>query len=321
MIAVTDLHANVDWPALISALESGATYSAIAALNVDAAAFGAYSQAVTAAFLESGTATATLIRQSGIAGVGIRFDATNPRAERWIRENVAASIVGFVEEQVQTARTVIEAGYAAGSHPHTIARDLSGRVGNSGVREGGVLGLDGPRADRLHKVSLGMRTQEGVQDLVVRRRDGTLAVRYKVNKSTEARILSAYRNESAVPEKQRIISERQYSNALLRDRAETVAETETADAVMNARDESWRQAAESQGMDEGAIRKTWRHRRGGDGRPAHIAMAGVSVMGLETPFILPTGELMLYPHDPAGGAKNNIRCACSAEYSLQRQVS
>ena len=28
-----------------------------------------------------------------------------------------------------------------GNHPHTIARDLGGRVGVGGVREGGVLGI------------------------------------------------------------------------------------------------------------------------------------------------------------------------------------
>lgn len=316
MRAVTDLHAQVDWPALLSALESGATYSAIAALNIDAAAFGVYSQTVTQVFIESGTATARQIISTDRSFIGLRFNMQNPRAEMWIRDNVAERVVGFAQEQIDTARAVIEAGYSAGSHPHTIARDLAGRVGSGGVREGGVLGLDGPRAARLDAVTRGMRTPEGVQSLVV---DGR--VKYKVNAATEKRILKAYREGTAVPPKERAISERQYANALLKDRADTIARTETAGAVMNARNESWEQAAESQGMDTGDIIKTWRHRRGGDGRLDHIAMAGVEVRGLNTPFELPDGSVMQYPHDPAGGAKNNINCACTAEYRLVRRAS
>lgn len=226
-----------------------------------------------------------------------------------------------MQEQVETAREVIAAGYMGGSHPHTIARDLVGRVGVGGVREGGVLGLDAPRAARLAKVSNGMRTPDGVQDLVVQRLDGSLAMRYKVNKATEQRILAAYAKGEAVPEAQRLLSERQYSNALLKARADTVATTETAAAVMGARDNAWEQAAEQQGLDRNAVVKTWRHRRGGDGRLTHIAMAGKSVVGLDTPFVLSDGSVMQHAHDPAGGAKNNVSCGCDTEYRIIRQVT
>lgn len=319
--AVDDLHANVNWPELISALESGSVGAAIASLNISEAAFISYSQAMAAAFVESGVEASKYIIRTKQAGIGLRFNMQNPRAEKWIRENVAGRVVGFAQEQVEIARTVIENGYAAGNHPRNIATDLVGRVNRSGTREGGVLGLDGPRAARLNAVSNGMRTAEGVQDLVVRRADGSLSVRYKVNPATHKRILSAYRKGEAVPLDQRILSERQYSNALLKHRADTVADTEVAGAVMGSRDEAWQQAAESQGMDRNAIRKTWRHRRGPqDGRETHIDINGTSVMGLDTPFILSDGSVMNFPHDPNGGARNNIRCSCDAEYSLRRVV-
>jgi len=231
MRAVVDLQANVDWPALLAALESGSTFSAVQALNINEGAFNEYSQVLTSVFLESGTATASLIAGSGQGAVGLRFNLQNPSAEKWIRQNVATRVVGFVQEQVETAREVIAAGYMGGNHPHTIARDLVGRVGAGGVREGGVLGLDAPRAARLANVSAGMRTPEGVQSLVVKRLDGSLAMRYKVNPATEQRILAAYMRGEAVPEAQRLLSERQYRNALLQARAETVATTEASAAV------------------------------------------------------------------------------------------
>lgn len=321
MRAVVDLHANVDWPALIAALESGSTFNAVQALNISEGAFNEYSQVLTSVFVESGTATASLIIGSGQGAIGLRFNLQNPAAEKWIQQNVATRVVGFVQEQVETAREVIAAGYMGGNHPHTIARDLVGRVGAGGVREGGVLGLDAPRAARLVKVSNGMRTPDGVQSLVIRREDGSLAMRYKVNKAAEQRILAAYAKGEAVPEAQRILSERQYSNALLKDRADTVATTETAAAVMGARDSAWEQAAAQQGLDRNAVLKTWRHRRGGDGRITHIEMAGVSVAGIDTPFVLSDGSVMMHAHDPSGGARNNVSCGCDTEYRIIRRVT
>lgn len=320
MRAVVDLQANVDWRALIAALESGSTFSAVQALNINEGAFNEYSQVLTSVFVESGTATASLIIGSGQGAVGLRFNLQNPAAEKWIRQNVATRVVGFVQEQVESAREVIAAGYSLGHHPHTIALDLAGRVAG-GARQGGILGLDAPRAARLAKVSSGMRTPDGVQSLVIRHENGSLAMRYKVNKATEQRILAAHAKGEAVPEAQRMLSERQYRNALLKARADTVATTETASAVMGARDVAWQQAAEQQGLDRSAVLKTWRHRRGADGRITHIEMAGVSVTGLDTPFVLSDGSVMMYPHDPNGGAHNVINCGCDCEYRLIRSVS
>lgn len=321
MASVTDLQAGVNWPALIAALEQFNTEAAIAALNIDPAAWQEYSQTMTAAYAQSGASTMTYIKQQGIGGIGVRFNMGNPRAEAWIADNVGAFITRVTEEQIDTVRQLIERGYAAGEGPRTIARDIAGRVGPGGTRQGGVLGLDGPRAERLHRVSQGMRTPDGVRGLVVEHLDGSVTLRYKVNRATGNRILKAYRAGEAVPASERALSERQYSNALLQARAETVAATETASAVMNSRDEAWSQAASEQGLTRDDVFKSWNHRRGPlDGRESHIAMASVTVRGLDTPFQLPTGDLMLFPHDPAGGARNNVRCACSCSYSIRRQV-
>lgn len=318
MASVTDLSANVNWRALLAALEAGNIDSAIAALNIAPEAWAEYSAVVSDAYAKSGAATMAQITANGIVQVGTRFRMTNPRAEEWMRRNVAESVVGFTQEQIKSAREVISNGYALGNHPHTIARDLVGRVGASGVREGGIMGLDAPRAMRLDRVRQGMRTAEGVKDLVIEHADGSLSLRYKVNKATGDRIFKAYRSETAVPAAERAISERQYYNALMKARADTVAETETGNAVMSARQESWEQAAESQGLDKSAVRKTWQHRRGASRyhRPDHLAMSGKSVEGLDTPFEFPDGARLQHAHDVNGGARHTIRCGCSTEYRL-----
>lgn len=320
MASVTDLQSNVDWSRLLLELERMNTDGAIAALNISPEAWSEYSASVTAAYAKAGASTAAQITVQGIGGIGTRFQMNNPRAQAWIAENVGGSIVGFTREAQMTARTVIEAGYALGQGPRNIAADLVGRV-QGGIRTGGILGLDNPRAMRLQAVTAGMRTPEGVRDLVTQHLDGTISVRYQVNPATEQRILRAFRAGTEVPLNDRVISERQYSNALLKARADTVAETETANAVMAARDEEWQQLAESQGLDKSAVIKTWRHRRGGakEFRPDHLAMSGRSVRGLDTLFMI-SGVPMRYAHDPRGGAKNNIRCGCDTEYRLDQSA-
>lgn len=324
MASVTDLSANVDWSLLLDRLDARDIEGAIAALNISPAAWSQYSAAVTETFAASGAAHAAQIKAAGIGSIGTRFNMTNPRAEQWIRENVGGSITGFTQEQVEVARETIEAGYAAGKGPRNIGTDLVGRTGApGGGRQGGVIGLDAPRARRLRAVSDGMRTAEGVQSLVVKHQDGTLSLRYKVNKATANRILAAYRKGEAVPQNQRITSERQYKNALLQARGDTVAQTETADAVLNARDEEWRQLAESEGLSQDSIIKTWRHGRGptANHRHDHLAMAGNSVRGIDTPFVFPDGAQLRFAHDPNGGAKHIINCGCQTDYRIDRTLS
>lgn len=319
MASVTDLQANVDWTALLDALQRYDTEAAIAALNIAPEAWAEYSTAMSAAYAKAGASTIAQIQASGIAGIGVRFQMTNPAAQQWIRENVGEAIVGFTREQIQIARQIIEAGYAQGMGPRNIAIDLVGRATGGKARTGGVLGLDAPRAERLMRVKQGMLTAEGVRDLVIEHADGSLNMRYAVNKATEQRILRAYRNGTAVPAADREISLRQYQNALLKSRADTVARTETGMSVMSARYQSWLQIAESQGLDASAIKKTWIHGAGrkGDYRPAHLALNGKSVQGLYTPFMV-EGTPMQHALDKRGGARQVINCRCSTVFSLNQ---
>lgn len=319
MASVTDLQSNVDWRALLDALEQRDIEQAIAALNIEPAAWAEYSSVMTEAYAKAGASTAAQIQAVGVADIGTRFRMTNPRAQDWIARNVADRVVGFTQEQVMAARGLIEAGFARGQGPRNIAVDLAGRAtGPGGARAGGILGLDGPRAARYQKVVEGMRTAEGVRGLVIEHADGSVSLKYRVNKATAQRILRAHRAGNEVPDAERVISERQYKNALLKDRADTIAETETGNTVMSARMEEWKQLVETQGIDPKSVIKTWRHGRGPDKyhRPDHLAMSGKEVRGLDTPFEFPDGVTMQHAHDPTGGAKHVIRCGCDTTFRL-----
>ncbi len=314
--AVEDLHAGIDWPALLDALTREDIEGAIVALNIEPAAFQAYAAVKTSALMEAGAMTVATITIPGGGMVGVRFDMSNPGAERLIRSMVGDRITGgLVPEQVQVVRDTVLAGFEKGRHPNRIATDIAGRVIN-GQRAGGVLGLDAPRASRLRAVTDGMRTAEGVQDLV-EVRNGVPTVRYRVNRQTEARILRAYHRGEALSPADQAISARQYSNALLKARAETIARTETAQSVMGARHEAWTQVLTAKNLPPEAVIKEWRH--GGhvkEPRPHHRAMSGQRVRGLDAPFEFSNGARLRFAHDPDGPASEIILCSCDTTFFL-----
>ncbi len=318
LAAWQDVRQGINWTELRAALGRGDVQGAVDALGIEPAAFEKYRAAATGAYAEGGSLAATHVNGPRGANITFRFDMTNLRAEDWIKRNVAQRIVGIAEEAQSVARETILTGYAAGRHPNNIALDLAGRV-SEGSRAGGTLALDGPRADRLRIVLRGMETKEGVQDLV-EMVGGKPKVRYKVNAATEARIIKAWRAGTAVPLKDRAISARQYQNALLQARAEIVARTETGQAVMSARMEEWRQAAEKLGYPADRVVKKWTHGGGSDPRWWHLAAEGMEVRGLETPFILANGAVMQHALDPAGGPGETIACRCNTLFRLIHAV-
>lgn len=314
--ALDDLRTGVDFAALLTALEARDIEAAIRALRLEPAAFYSLGAAKTAAYAEGGALTAAAIELGGGQSIRFRFDMQNPRAEEWIRLYSAARVTALADEARQAVRDTIFSGYGLGRHPNDIARDLVGRV-SGGIRQGGILGLDGPRAARLAAVLRGMETAEGVRDLV----DvvgGKPRVRYAVNPATAARILKAWYAGTAVPPAERELSARQYSNALLKSRGETIARTETAQAVRMSQAEAWRQVMDAEGLPPEAIQKTWIHGGGvSDPRPHHVAANGKTVIGFDTPFELANGARLQYPHDPAAPGSETINCTCNAEIRLR----
>ena len=314
--AVADLRGGIDWPALLDALRNNRIEAAIDALNIEPAVFQRYAALQTSIFEAAGAATVASINLPGLVSAAVRFDMTNPGAERWIAENVGTQITRITADQVQLARQVILEGYQAGQGPQNIAVDLVGRVQN-GVRQGGVIGLDAPRADRLLKVTEAIKTAEGVQSLVIKRADGTLAVKYKGNKTTEAAILKAYRQGVAVPAAAQRRLMAQYSNRLLKERAETVARFETAQSVMGARRQAWAQLLAKRNIPPEAVGKRWVHGGGvREPRPHHVAMSGTVVTGIDTPFTFSNGAVMQYAHDPAAPLSETVLCGCNTEYFI-----
>lgn len=254
------------------------------------------------------------------------FEMQNPRAEARIRSEAAARVAGYVDEQVQSARRVIADGFARGEGPQTIAIDIAGRVNPiSGRREGGIVGLSDPQVGYVD--SMRARLLSGDPDEMMKvlgrfDKDGKwipgtgMTLRDRRYDGAVKRAIAAIAKGKSNPLTRDKIDEltAKYSDRLLARRAEDIARTETASGVEMARAEATRQALEKAGLVDDAVTKEWIHQGGiRHARDTHLSMNGKTVDGMEAVFHLPDGSVMLHPHDPAGGVKNNANCRCRGD--------
>lgn len=265
----------------------------------------------------------------GGGSVRFRFDMTNPRAEARIRTEAATRVAGYVDGQIETARRVIADGFARGEGPQTIATDIAGRINPiSGRREGGIVGLSDPQVgyvDSMRRRLLSSDPDEMIKVLGRFDKDGkwipetgqTLRDRrYDAQIKRAIRDVAAGKPDPLTGDKIDEMTAK-YSDRLLKRRAEDIARTETASGVEMARAEATKQALDKAGLPDAAVTKTWIHQGGPrHARDWHISMNGQTVKGIDGVFFLPDGSVMLYPHDPDGGVKNNANCRCRGDQAI-----
>ncbi len=310
--AIDDMRGGIDTKALRVALEANDIDAAIRALDISPASFNQYLAARQTAFGEAGVLAASYIPTAEAGSVRFSFDMTNPRAERWIREEAGTRITGYVQEQIDIARQVIVDGYSAGRGPNDIATDIAGRIDRvTGKRSGGIIGLSEPQKGYVQ--TMRARLESGDPAEMRKVLDG-MTLR---DKRYDARILKAIETGQPVSKADIDLMTQRYSDKLLKRRAEDIARTETAQGVMGSRQEAFRQALEKEGLPGEALEKTWLHNGGAENaREQHIAMQGEKVTGIETAFTLPDGTQMKHTHDPAGGARHSVNCRCSTNYKI-----
>jgi len=90
-------------------------------------------------------------------------------------------------------------------------------------------------------------------------------------------------------------------------RARLIAQTETHGAVNYGRFKK----IERVGLETGAKQfKKWLPHRDGFTREPHASMSDSKPIPYNEPFVV-GGEMLMYPGDPSGSAKNIIRCRCT----------
>ena len=299
--AIQAARRNVDFAALIEALERGDLNAAIRLLDVPQALLFPLEDAVRAAYIEGGQMVAVAAPQALIG-----FGGNTPAAQAWLREMSSTRIQGIQADTLEATRVALEAGRAQGMGSRELATMIVGkRVGNR--REGGILGLTTQIADSI--MSGRAKLLSGDPDLMAeylnlklrdRRYDRTIKKAIKEGRKLTVKevdaILDAHKSKA------------------LAYRGRVIAKNETFTALEAGRYEAVRQALENPDV-EGAT-KRWQHNLSLEPRLDHVAMSG-TVIEFGQSFVLPDGVMMKHAHDPSAPISHTANCRCITVYRIR----
>ncbi len=253
--------------------------------------------AITAAFVEGGQTVPVAAPSYAVA---FGFDGRATGAAAWARDHVGGLVTNIITDQREAIREVISGQVATGIGPRKAALQIAGRVTPQG-RVGGIVGLSRPQAGYL------INARAELEAL-----DGGYFTRKLRDKRFDGLIKKAIAADKAIsPVDVDRITQR-YSDKMLKHRADTIARTESITALRAGRREGIEQAIEQGAIGGRAIKRVWSATLDSRTRPDHVAMDNMEVDGMDTPFRLPDGSLMLFPGDTSMGASaaQTIACRC-----------
>lgn len=308
MDAIGNLKAGADHQRLVEAIKADDLPGAIAALELDPAAFNDLLEAIREAYLGGGKSAVESMRAPAAAGV-IRFDGRNLEAERWLREQSADLVSRILADQREAIRVKLTEGMARGANPNATAREIVGRVDRvTGKRVGGIIGLTSQQAGYVATARDELASGDPAQ---LR----NYLERARRDKRFDRTVLKAIDDGTAVPADIARKAVNRYEARLLELRGQTIAKVETFASLAAAKHEAYRQAIDSGKLDVSAVTKIWRHFRNEHPRLTHVAMQGKTV-GFREDFVLADGTRMQYPHAPGAPIKHTAGCHCQADYRV-----
>lgn len=226
----------------------------------------------------------------GVSNVSIGFDPTNQRAADIMRRSRLNFVTAFSREQRNTTRTALADALSSGEGPREAARVFKNSIGLTRTQQNAVDSYE----DLLRKQS----AQALSRELRDRRFDSTVSEAIEtgqpLSNSQIDRMVDRYREQ------------------MLTYRAENIARTETLRAVSQARQEALEQTLEQAGVEAEAVRRRWVATKDARTRDSHAAMDGQEV-GMDEPFITPSGVPIMWPGDPNAPASESINCRCTVQ--------
>jgi len=246
-----------------------------------------------------------------VAKAIVRFDVANERANQQIETYAGEKITAITTDTEAAARTAILAGYEQGQGPIQIALDLAGRIGPSGNREGGVLGMSNAQTEWA--MSFRQRLLSG--DPTQMREALGMTLR---DKRYDKTVLNAIETGEALPTQDVTRMVNRYIDNAVKLRGETVARTETGAAVHKAAHEAFLQTLNQTEYTPDDVSRTWRSAGDKKVRDTHRGMNGQTVDGLHTPFVSPSGARLMHPLDASLGAPASeiVNCRCDEEINI-----
>lgn len=305
--AIERIKSRATLSTLIRHIEAGNVQAALQSLNISPAVFSPVADIAAQSYTAAGHTTADAL--DGLRGprgaeMVVHFNGTLPEASQQVMQ-LGTKITGELSaETLEAARIYLQAGIDGGINPRQTALNLIGRIGPSGRREGGIIGLTRLQERYVARARANLLSGDPVrmaEYLNLTRRDKRLdsAVKKAIAKGTK---LPPAFVDKAIG---------RLSDSYLLLRGETIARTETLAAMNQGARQATEQMMTENGVPRETVVKVWRTSIDGRERESHRALNRVSV-GIDALF--PNG--LLYPHDPNGPPAEVINCRCLVEYDV-----
>lgn len=238
------------------------------------------------------------------ARIAFRFDVRDPVVEEFLAATAATLVNDVVQQQREAIQFYLQRGLRLGQNPRQTALDIVGRVNRvTGNRVGGIIGLNAQQARAVAALKEALADPDtATRYFRLQRRDRRFDSMVKRSRRL-GRPLTASQIE-------RITS--RYSDRLLQLRGETIARTETLEAMSTGRHQAMEQVVQKGGIDPRFVTRTWETNMDGRERRQHALMNRTSVTGYNQPFYLPDNTRMKHPGDRSlgAGADQIINCRC-----------
>lgn len=285
---------------LIKALEDNDIEAAIRAIGLNPVAFRPFDRALSNMFEVAGTETAKglpVVRLDDGFKVNFQFNIRNPAAEQWLRDNSSTLVKEVLDDQRTLIQNHLRVSLQNGDNPRTAALDLVGRVGASGRRENGIIGLTSSQAEWVRNYEAALRSDNPADALNYNLRDARFDRTVEKGDLTDSQI-------NAMVDA--------YTNRALRYRAETIALNETVGALHEAQAQAVQQALDTGALERKHLTKIWHTAHDDRVRESHKAMDGQEV-SIDEKFVSGAGNFLDRPHDPAAPPEEIIGCRCWME--------
>lgn len=308
LAAIQDVVDNAIIKQIIEAIESGDIDAAFRTLGFSDAAMRPLTAVLERLFETGGVMTGETFPRyiNTSSGKGVfRFDVRNSRAEAWLRDHSSQLVTRIREDTRVAIRDTLTDGMTHGENPRTTALNIVGRIDPiTKQRVGGIIGLTPGQSrwvisarnklENLNPSYFNMELRDKRFDNIVRR---------------------AIKNGKPLPAEtiDRLVT--RYKANALRYRGETIARTEAIQSLNRSEYEAVKQAIEQGSIKSSAVRRYWDSAGDSRVRWSHKSMDKkyhAEGVGLDEPFISPSGERMMFPGDTSLGAPGEevIMCRC-----------
>lgn len=285
---------------IVRALEVGDVDAVVRLLDLSEARFEPLYESIRQSYRTGGLTGAEQVGRipTPDGTLVMRFNVRAPAAEQWLTDMSSRLIVEIAQQQREMVRSVLTQNLAQGRNPRAAALDLIGRVDQrTGRRAGGFIGLTDQQAGWVGSARAKLESLDP-DYLNMQLRD----------RRFDAAFMRAMESGKPLTQAQIDNSVTRYQARAERYRGETIARTESINALRSGQFEAIRQAVETGELDPQDVTKVWDSTGDARTRLTHIEADGQR-RPLDQPFSVGGAQLM-YPGDPMGPARETIQCRC-----------